>query len=183
MLVADTSLPAVKTVLPRRFEDNRGFFSEVWNTRALAGAGIDVRFVQENHSCSRQAGTIRGLHFQSPPQAQAKLVRVGLGEILDVVVDVRRGSPTYGRHTKVHLSADNGLQLYVPEGFLHGFVTLTDDVHVYYLVNAYWSPECEGIVHWNDPALGIDWGVDASRALLSKKDAEAPPFSDFESPF
>ena len=183
MLVADTSLPAVKTVLPRRFADNRGFFSEVWNTRALAGAGIDVRFVQENHSFSRQAGTVRGLHFQGPPQAQAKLVRVGRGEVLDVAVDVRRGSPTFGQHTKVRLSAENGLQLYVPEGFLHGFMTLSDDVDLYYLVSSYWSPECEGIVQWNDPSLGIDWGIDASRVLLSKKDAEAPPFGDFKSPF
>jgi len=181
VIVSETSLSAVKTVLPKRICDERGFFCEVWNRAALADAGIVTSFVQENHSHSRFAGTVRGLHFQRPPMAQAKLM--SRGAIMDVVVDIRRGSKTYGHHCKVELSAESGLQLYVPEGFLHGFVTLTGETDVYYLVNAHWSRECEEIVRWNDADLGIDWGINVPDALLSDKDASAPAFTALDSPF
>ncbi|MHA6288834.1 dTDP-4-dehydrorhamnose 3,5-epimerase [Maricaulis sp. CAU 1757] len=180
-----TEIPGVIVFEPARFEDSRGYFSETFNARVFEKAGLPtgIDFVQDNHSYSAQRGTIRGLHYQAPPQAQAKLVRVVRGAIKDVVVDVRRGSPSYGMHVGVELSADNGRQIYVPEGCLHGFVTLTDDAEVVYKVNSYYSKECEGCVLWNDPDLGIDWGVDAGEASLSAKDAQAMLFKDFASPF
>jgi len=183
MEVKATQIDAVKHIQPRRIRDTRGFFSEVWNERALTDAGIHAAFIQENHSYSERAGTVRGLHFQAPPMAQAKLIRVGRGEILDVAVDIRRGSPTYGQHCRAVLSAANGHQLFIPPGFLHGFVTLCDDVDVYYLVTAHWSAPSEGAVRWNDPDLGIDWGIDPADAKLSDKDALAPFFANFDTPF
>ncbi|MHA7872571.1 MAG: dTDP-4-dehydrorhamnose 3,5-epimerase, partial [Hyphococcus sp.] len=168
---------------PKRFGDDRGFFSETYNERRFQEAGVDARFVQDNHSRSARAGTVRGLHYQAPPFAQAKLVRVAAGAILDVAVDARQGSPTYGRHVSVELSADNGAQLYVPEGFLHGFVTLAPETHVIYKVNAYYDREADGAVRWNDPDLGIAWGVGDNDATLSEKDAAAPFWKDFTSPF
>jgi dTDP-4-dehydrorhamnose 3,5-epimerase len=178
-----TDLDGVVILTPRRFGDDRGFFTESWNKRVLAEAGIDVDFVQDNHSLSRPAGTVRGLHYQRPPHAQTKLVRVVAGSIRDVAVDVRKGSPDYGKWVAVDLSADNGRQLLIPAGFLHGFVTLEPDTEVLYKCDDYYAPDCDGAVRFDDPDLGIDWGVDLSAATLSAKDAAAPGFAGFDSPF
>lgn len=183
MDIVKTSIPEVVRLEPRRFQDSRGFFTETWNRQRMAEAGLDIAFVQDNHSFSADAGTVRGLHYQAPPMAQAKLVRVARGAILDVAVDVRRGSPTYGAWVAEELSAANGYQLYVPEGFLHGFVTLTADTDVIYKVNAFYSPECDGAVRFDDPDICVDWGIDPKDAVLSDKDAKAPRFRDFETPF
>jgi len=145
--------------------------------------GIDVAFVQDNHSHSVEAGTVRGLHFQAPPTAQAKLVRVTRGSIVDVAVDIRRGSQTYGQWVAEHLSARNGVQLFIPAGFLHGFATLEPATDVIYKVDAPYAPDCEGAVRFDDPDLAVDWGIDTRTARLSEKDAEAPAFRDFVSPF
>jgi dTDP-4-dehydrorhamnose 3,5-epimerase len=175
-------IPEVMIVRPRRFADDRGFFAETWRRDRLRAAGIGD-FVQDNMSFSREAGTLRGLHYQRPPHAQAKLVSVLTGSILDVAVDVRRGSPTYGRHVKVELSARDGAQLFVPVGFLHGFITLEPETRVAYKVSDYYAADCDAAVRWDDPGLGIDWGVTRDRAILSPKDAGAPAFTDFDSPF
>jgi dTDP-4-dehydrorhamnose 3,5-epimerase len=156
---------------------------ESYSQRTLQGFGIDLHFVQDNHSYSKHRGTVRGLHYQSPPNAQAKLVRVARGRIMDVVVDVRRGSPSYGRSATVELSADNGQQLLIPVGFLHGLLTLEPDTDVIYKVTSHYSREHEGAVLWNDPDLGIDWGISAEAAHVSEKDAAAPSFRTFRSPF
>jgi dTDP-4-dehydrorhamnose 3,5-epimerase len=174
-------IPEVLLLRPKRFADERGFFVETYQRRRLAEAGVDVEFLQDNLSHSVAVGTLRGLHYQRPPHAQGKLVSVVAGRILDVAVDVRRGSPTYGRHVKAELSADGGEQLYVPVGFLHGFVTLEPDTRVTYKVSAYYAADCDGAVRWDDPDFGIDWG--AGPFKLSPKDAAAPGFSAFESPF
>lgn len=173
----------VKLVTPARFGDDRGFFSETYNAQRFKDAGIDTDFVQDNHSLSAQRGTVRGLHFQAPPFAQSKLVRVLRGTILDVAVDVRKGSPTYGKWVSAELSAENGVQIFVPRGFLHGFVTLEPDTEIAYKVDNYYSKECDGAVLWNDQALGIDWGIPANEAVLSDKDAAAQSFAEFNSPF
>lgn len=173
----------VKLVTPARFGDDRGFFSETWNAERFRAAGIDADFVQDNHSLSREAGTVRGLHYQAPPFAQAKLVRVLRGAIVDVAVDVRTGSPTYGHWVKAILSAENGVQIFVPRGFLHGFATLEPDTEIAYKVDAYYSKECDGAVRWDDETLAIDWGIDPALVKLSPKDAAAPAFADFRSPF
>lgn len=178
-----TVLEGVLILEPRRFGDERGWFSEVYSRRALAEAGIATEFVQDNHSFSRPAGTLRGLHFQRPPHAQAKLVRVAQGSVLDVVVDIRAGSPTYGRHLAVELSAANGRQMFVPQGFLHGFVTLEPDTAFLYKCSDYYAPDCEGTVAWNDPALAIDWPFAADELCLSEKDRIAPPLSRIDNPF
>ena len=183
MQVAETAIPEVKILTPRRFSDARGFFSETWSARRLAEAGVEAAFVQDNHSHSAEAGTVRGLHYQRPPHAQGKLVRVARGRILDVAVDVRRGSPSYGRWVAAELSAENGAQLWVPRGFLHGFATLEPDTEVLYKVDDYYAPECDGAVRFDDPDLAIDWGFATERAVLSDKDAAAPWFRDFETPF
>ncbi|MEI9995384.1 MAG: dTDP-4-dehydrorhamnose 3,5-epimerase [Rhizomicrobium sp.] len=169
-------------VAPKRFGDARGFFSETYNARALAEAGIDLAFVQDNHSSSAERGTVRGLHFQAPPQAQAKLVRVPRGRILDVFVDIRRGSPTYGRHGSVELSAENWLQILIPIGFAHGFCTLEPGTEVIYKTTDYWAPEAEGGIRWNDPALKIAW-PDFAGGTLSDRDRMLPLFADLASPF
>jgi dTDP-4-dehydrorhamnose 3,5-epimerase len=181
--IADTAIPEVKRLVPRRFADSRGFFCETWNAARMAAAGLDLAFVQDNHSYSAAAGTVRGLHYQAPPVAQAKLVRVGRGAVRDVAVDVRRGSPTFGRWVSEELSAENGVQLLVPRGFLHGFVTLVPDTDVFYKVDAPYAPDCDGAVRFDDPELGIDWGIDPGSAVLSDKDAAAPRFRDFVTPF
>lgn len=139
--------------------------------------------MQDNHSCSIQAGTVRGLHYQVPPRAQGKLVRVTSGAIIDVVVDVRRGSPYFGQHVKAEISAENGRQIWVPAGFLHGFITLQPNTHVAYKVTDFYDGGCDGSVLWSDPAFGIDWGVSEADAVLSDKDAKAKPWQDFDSPF
>lgn len=180
--VRELALPGVKVVTPRRFADARGFFSETFNALAFAEIGIDRPFVQDNHSRSVQKGTVRGLHFQAPPHAQGKLVRVVQGAVLDVVVDIRNGSPTYGRHASAELSAENWAQLWVPEGFVHGFCTLVPDTEVVYKVTDYYAPKAELGVVWNDPALGIAWPEFAG-SQVSAKDAQLPLFRDFNSPF
>jgi dTDP-4-dehydrorhamnose 3,5-epimerase len=167
---------------PRRFGDERGFFSEVWNHARFAEAGIPTQFVQDNVSLSRTKGVLRGLHFQMPPAAQAKLVRVSRGSIFDVGVDIRRSSPTFGRWAGVVLSAERWNQLYVPEGFAHGFVTLEDDTEVTYKVSALYSPEHDRSIRFDDPAIGIEWPLDGE-PVLSDKDAAAPLLADVETGF
>src|SRR5437667_3999092 len=182
MQVIATEIAEVKEIRPVRHKDPRGFFSEIFREELLRQHGIDVPFVQENHSLSIDRGVVRGLHFQLPPMAQAKLVRVGAGSILDVAVDIRSGSPTYGCHVAVALSAAEGNQLFVPEGFAHGFCTLEPNTEVIYKVNRYYSAEHDRGMLWNDPAIGIAWPVGESDAVLSDKDrhqpllAELPPF-------
>ena len=183
MEIVKTELPGVVMLTPRRFGDARGFFSEVYNRNAYAALGIDVEFVQDNHSLSREVGVVRGLHFQSPPHAQAKLVRVGAGRVLDVAVDIRRGSPTYGRWVGVELSAEAGNQLYIPVGFLHGFAVLEPNSELLYKCSDFYAPDCDGAVRFDDPDIGIDWGIDPKAAILSDKDAKAPFLKDFVSPF
>ncbi len=182
MQIEDTALPGVKILTPRRFGDHRGFFSESWNRKALSAAGIDAEFVQDNHSLSRDVGTVRGLHFQSPPHAQGKLVRCGRGRLFDVAVDARKGSPTYGQWIGEELSFENGRQLWIPAGFLHGFATREPDTEIVYKCTDYYAPECDGAVRWNSAEIGIDWQVEGS-AILSEKDDVAPLFNDFDSPF
>ena len=182
MQVEKTTIEGVLVLTPRRFGDDRGWFSEVWNRQTLAAAGIDADFVQDNHSMSRAKGTLRGLHSQAPPHAQAKLVRCGAGAIWDVAVDARRGSPTFGHWVGVELSADNGRQVFVPEGCLHGFSTLCDAAEVLYKCTDYYAPDADGSVAWDSPSLAIDWKIDGSPEL-SAKDATAPDFADWVSPF
>jgi dTDP-4-dehydrorhamnose 3,5-epimerase len=181
--IDDTRLPGVKLLTPNRFGDDRGFFSEVWNAQVLQRHGIDIDFVQDNQSLSRDIGTVRGLHYQSPPHAQDKLVRCGRGRLLDVAVDARKGSPGYGQWVSVELSAENGRQLLVPKGFLHGFVTLEPDTEILYKCSDYYAPDCDGAIRFDDPDLAIDWGLKGTAAILSAKDAAAPGFRDFDSPF
>lgn len=181
--VKKTEIEGVLILTPKRWADARGFFVETWNADRFRQAGLAQDFVQDNHSYSAEAGTIRGLHYQSPPHAQAKLVRVMRGAVIDVAVDVRKDSPTYGRHVRALLSAENGAQLFVPTGFLHGFATLDPHTDVAYKVTDYYAQPNDGGVLWNDPDLAIDWGVDPARAVLSDKDASAPRFADFKSPF
>ena len=183
MQIEDTEIDDVKVIVPRRFGDDRGWFSETWNQAALVEAGLDYAFVQDNHSYSAYPDTIRGLHYQAPPFAQAKLVRVVRGAILDVVVDVRKGSPTYRTWVARELTAERGEQLLMPRGVLHGFRTLTPDVEVAYKVDAPYSGAADGSVRFDDPDLGVDWGLDGGRAILSDKDAGAPAFADFDNPF
>ena len=181
--VVELEIPEVKLITPARFGDDRGFFSETFNQQRFADAGIKADFVQDNHSLSAVKGTVRGLHYQSPPFAQAKLVRVLRGAILDVAVDVRKGSATFGKWVSAELSAANGTQIFVPRGFLHGFATLEPDTEIAYKVDNYYSRECDGAVAWNDPDLAIDWRVEDKDAVLSEKDAAAPAFAYFASPF
>lgn len=183
MRVTPLPLPEVIELRPATHGDGRGFFSEVYNARAFAKAGIDAAFVQDNHSLSGPVGTVRGLHFQVPPHAQAKLVRVPKGRILDVAVDIRAGSPTYGAHVAVELSAEAWNQLFVPVGFAHGFCTLEPDTEVVYKVSAYYAPDHDRGLLWNDPALGIDWPVRADEAVLSDKDRQHPPLADLPAYF
>jgi len=180
--VEQTVLPDVVLLTPARYGDARGFFSESWNRRTLLEHGIDLDFVQDNHSVSQAVGTVRGLHFQSPPHAQAKLVRCGRGALFDVAVDVRVGSPTYGHWTGHDLTAENGMQLLIPAGFLHGFVTRVPDTEIIYKCTDYYAPACDGAVRYDDPDIRIDWGLSGA-AVLSDKDAAAPALRDFASPF
>ncbi|MEL7082255.1 MAG: dTDP-4-dehydrorhamnose 3,5-epimerase [Pseudomonadota bacterium] len=168
---------------PARFGDDRGFFSESWNRKRLQDAGIDIEFVQDNHSLSEAVGTVRGLHFQAPPHAQAKLVRCGSGALFDVAVDIRRGSPTYGQWVGEELTFENGKQLLVPEGFLHGFVTREPGTEIIYKCSDYYAPDCDGAVRFDDPDIGVDWGFDHLAAVLSAKDEAAPFLKDFQTPF
>ena len=182
MQVEKTKLPGVVILTPKRFGDERGIFSESWNRRTLSEAGIDLDFVQDNHSVSTSVNTVRGLHFQSPPHAQAKLVRCGRGRLFDVAVDIRTGSPTFGEWVGVELSFENGRQLLVPEGFLHGFVTREPSTEIIYKCSDYYAAECDGAVRFDDPDIGIDWGL-SGPPVLSEKDTTAPLLSEFQSPF
>jgi dTDP-4-dehydrorhamnose 3,5-epimerase len=183
MIVEDTALAGVKIITPRKQGDHRGFFSETHNQRSFEQAGIGLQFVQDNHSLSAEVGTVRGLHFQSPPFAQDKLVRVIRGAILDVVVDLRASSPTFGKHTTVELSAQNWRQLLAPAGFAHGFCTLEPDTEVLYKVSNYYSAANDLGLAWDDPALGIAWPVAADKAILSNKDRAQPLLKDLPAIF
>jgi dTDP-4-dehydrorhamnose 3,5-epimerase len=176
--VEPTAIPDVKLVTPQRFGDHRGFFCESYNRQRFADAGIMTDFVQDNHSQSVAVGTVRGLHFQSPPFAQAKLIRVVRGRIFDVAVDIRRSSPTYGRHVAVELSADNGHQLLVPIGFAHGFCTLEPNTEIAYKVSAYYSAAHDHGLAFDDPELAIAWPVPSAKAILSDKDRRNPRLAD-----
>jgi dTDP-4-dehydrorhamnose 3,5-epimerase len=178
LVVDDAGIPGVKVITPPRFGDERGFFAETYNRRAFTEAGIDAEFVQDNHSRSARQGTVRGLHYQLAPSAQGKLVRVVRGAILDVAVDIRRSSATFGRHVAVTLSGENFAQLWIPEGFAHGFCTLMDDTEVLYKTTGYYDPARERGIRWDDPALGIEWPIPAEDVTLSKKDAASPPLSE-----
>ena len=183
MDIRATAIPEVKVLTPRRFGDHRGYFCETWSAPRMAAAGLDFAFVQDNESLSARAGTLRGLHYQAPPFAQAKLVRVALGAIRDVAVDVRRGSPTSGRWVAEEISAENGAQILVPRGFLHGFVTLTESTLVLYKVDNPYDAASDGGVLWSDADLGVDWGLPAEAVVLSDKDRGQPAFRDWVSPF
>ncbi len=183
MEIAELEIPEVKILTPRKFGDHRGFFSETYNKRVLADLGIETEFVQDNHSFSAERGTIRGLHFQTPPYAQDKLVRVAQGSVLDVAVDIRRGSPSYGRSVSAVISAEAWNQVLVPIGFAHGFCTLEPDTVVIYKVSNYYTPEHDAGLLWNDPDLGIDWPVGEDEAKLSDKDRGQPRLKEFDSPF
>lgn len=176
MQIEPLEIEGLLLVIPRRFDDSRGFFSETYNARDLAAAGITDTFVQDNFSLSPRAGTIRGLHFQYPPHAQAKIIRVNRGRIFDVAVDIRRSSPTFGRHVAIELSRENWAQLYIPAGFAHGFCTLEADTEVTYKTSQPYTPEAEGGILWSDPQLAITWPVDPSTVTVSDKDAQLPSF-------
>ena len=163
--------------------DYRGYFSETYNKGTLAAAGIGIDFVQDNHSLSAEKGTVRGLHFQTPPFAQDKLVRVVRGSVFDVAVDLRRDSPTYGQHVSVVLSDEAWNQLLIPTGFAHGFMTLQDDTEVIYKVSEYYAPEHDKGLRWNDPVLGIQWPISEDEAVLSDKDRGLPWFAELATPF
>ncbi|MEM9348726.1 MAG: dTDP-4-dehydrorhamnose 3,5-epimerase [Pseudomonadota bacterium] len=184
MDIEETSLPGVAIITPRRFSDERGYFSETWNLRTWGDTPLpEITWVQENQSMSASKGTLRGLHYQTPPHAQAKLVRCAQGALWDVAVDARKRSATFGRWVGVELSAENGRQLLIPEGFLHGFVTLTDDTLCLYKCSNFYAPEADGTVAWD--SCGIDWPEisDEAGPKLSGKDASAPAWSNWESPF
>ncbi|MBF0481631.1 MAG: dTDP-4-dehydrorhamnose 3,5-epimerase [Desulfovibrionaceae bacterium] len=176
-----TKIPGLVVFEPRVFHDGRGFFLESYKLDWYAKQGIAVDFIQDNHARSTGKGVLRGLHFQSPPSSQAKLVRVTRGAVLDVAVDLRRGSPAYGEHFAIELSEENFKQLFVPRGFAHGYLTLTDDVEFLYKVDNYYDRERDGGLLWSDPELGIDWGVEVP--VLSDKDKTLPRLKDFKSPF
>lgn len=183
MQIEATALPGVVLLTPARFGDGRGWLSENWSRKRMQDAGITLDFVQDNRSWSARAGTVRGLHFQVPPHAQAKLVQVMRGAIRDVVVDLRSSSPDYGRWIAVELTAETGQQLLVPAGFAHGFVTHVDETEVLYKCSDFYAPTHEGALRFDDPTLAIDWGIDPAQAIVSDKDARAAAFATFQSPF
>ncbi len=182
MNIEQTKIEGVVVLTPARFTDERGFFSETWNQNRMLANGFDIDFVQDNHSLSVEVGVVRGLHFQTPPHAQDKLVRVVHGAILDVAVDIRKNSASYGHWVGVELSAENGKQLLVPKGFMHGFVTRAPNTEVVYKCSDVYAPECEGSIKYDDPVLNIAWGLKAD-ALVSEKDARAGDFATFVTPF
>ncbi len=183
MQITSLNIPDVKLIEPRRFGDDRGFFSEVYSKRSFKEAGLDFDWVQDNHAMSRDRFVLRGLHFQAPPFAQAKLVRVTKGAILDIAVDLRKGSPTYGLHVSAILSEEAWNQLLVPVGFAHGYLTLEPRTEVLYKVDNYYAPQCEGGIAWNDPELNIIWPLEGADPILSDKDKQLPLLKDLESPF
>lgn len=180
MQVQETEIPGVLLLTPKRFGDHRGFFSETYNSRLFEDAGIHLKFVQDNQSLSVEKGVLRGLHYQLEPKAQDKLVRVIRGAILDIAVDIRRGSPTFGKHVAAVISQENWQQILVPKGFAHGFLTLEPHTEVVYKVTDYYSPDHERGILWNDPELGINWGVDPAEVVLSDRDKKHPSFCDAE---
>lgn len=181
MKVIETEIPGVLIVEPDVFGDHRGWFCETWNRQKLHDAGIDADFVQDNQSYTKAKGTLRGLHFQQNPMSQAKLVRVVRGAVLDVAVDLRKGSPTYLKHVGVELSAENKRQFFIPKGFAHGFLTLTDDVEFVYKVDAPYAPDCDRSVRFDDPEIGVDWPCE--EPILSDKDKKAPLLRDSDCNF
>jgi dTDP-4-dehydrorhamnose 3,5-epimerase len=183
VVVESLAIPSVKVIRPKKHGDARGFFSETFSQRDLQNWGIDISFVQDNHAFSAQRGTVRGLHFQTAPFAQHKLVRAVRGAILDVAVDLRVGSPTYGQHVSAVISAEEWNQILVPIGFAHGLVTLEPNTEILYKVSNYYSPEHDNGLLWNDPALGIEWPIDEGAALLSEKDTRQPRLADMPAYF
>ncbi|MPR08695.1 dTDP-4-dehydrorhamnose 3,5-epimerase [Microvirga tunisiensis] len=183
LIVERTDISDVVLLKPRRFGDHRGWFTETYNARSFTQALGSVVFVQDNQAFSAAKGTLRGLHFQRPPEPQAKLIRVLRGSIFDVAVDLRMGSPTYGRWVGETLTADGGEQLFVPRGFAHGYCTLEPDTEVAYKVDGFYAPECDAGLAWNDPTLAIAWPITPEEAILSDKDKKLPAFADFVSPF
>lgn len=181
MKAIKTDLPGVIIIEPDVFGDARGWFMETWTKQKLADLGIDVDFVQDNQSYTANKGTLRGLHFQMDPMAQAKLVRVVRGTVMDVAVDIRKGSPTYKKWTSVILSAENKRQFFIPRGFAHGFVALSDDVEFVYKCDNYYSKECDRSIKWNDPTIGVEWNVEDP--LVSEKDNSAPLLDDSDCNF
>ncbi len=183
MQLTDLTIDAVKLIVPRRISDPRGYFVETWSRNAFAEAGIDVEFEQDNASFSRLAGTVRGLHYQTPPMVQTKLVRVLRGSVFDVAVDLRRASPTFGRHVSAELTAEGGEQLFVPAGFAHGFCTLEPDTEVAYKVSGFYSREHDIGIVWNDPDIGVDWPLRGREPVLSERDRTLPRMAEAGSPF
>lgn len=181
MKVTKTELEGVLVVEPQVFGDNRGWFTETYTQNKFEQAGIDTVFVQDNQSYSAQKGTLRGLHFQNAPHAQTKLLRCTRGRIMDVAVDIRKGSPKFGKWVAVELTAENHKQLYIPKGFAHGFVTLTDDVEVQYKVDDYYAPDCDRSIRFDDPAIGVEWNCE--NPVLSAKDLKAPLLRDSDCNF
>lgn len=177
------AIPEVIEITPPKFGDHRGFFSEVFKRSAFEAEGIEIDWVQDNQSLSAEPGTVRGLHFQAPPVAQAKLVRVLRGAIYDVAVDIRKGSPSFGKWVACEISAEKWNQLLVPAGFAHGFMTLTPHTEVLYKVDAPYAPASEGAILWDDPAIGIEWPQLGTGPILSGKDRDAPLLADFNTPF
>ncbi|MBV9492524.1 MAG: dTDP-4-dehydrorhamnose 3,5-epimerase [Verrucomicrobia bacterium] len=178
MTVSELSIPEVKLIVPKRFSDARGYFEETWSDWLFREKVGDVTFVQDNHSMSTKKGTLRGLHFQKPPHAQGKLIRVLRGSVFEVAVDIRTGSPNYGRHVTLKLDAQRGAQLWIPPGFLHGFCTLEDETNVLYKVTDYYSPLHDAGVLWSDPDLNIAWPLEAQPVILSDKDRRLPRLRD-----
>lgn len=178
MQIIESEIPDVKILIPKQFGDARGFFSETYSRKTFAEHGIDMTFVQENHSLSVEKGVLRGLHYQIHPHAQDKLVRVVRGTILDVAVDIRRDSPTFGRHVKDVLSAENWRQLLVPVGFAHGFVTLEANTEVLYKVTNFYAPDHERGLRWNDPALDIDWSIPDDQVIMKDRDRDFPRLAE-----
>jgi len=176
MKVIETKLPGVRILEPQVFGDARGWFMESWSQKKMEDAGIHVDFVQDNHSFSVERGTLRGLHYQLNPMAQAKLLRVSRGAVFDVAVDIRCGSPTYAQWIGIELSAENYRQLFIPRGFAHGFITLTDNVEVQYKADNLYAPDCDGNIRWDDPAIGVAWPF--TPVVLSEKDAIAPSLAE-----
>lgn len=172
--IQSLAIPEVKLIRPQKFGDHRGFFSETWNRQALREVGLDLDFVQDNHSFSAAKGTVRGLHFQIPPHAQAKLIRVVHGAVFEVAVDIRAGSPTYGQHVSATISAETWCQLLVPVGFAHGFMTVEENTEVLYKVTDYYAPDCDMGILWSDPDLRIDWPLPLASVILSEKDDRHP---------
>jgi dTDP-4-dehydrorhamnose 3,5-epimerase len=181
--IIETALPGVLILEPQVFGDARGWFMESWNEQSMRDAGLDYHLVQDNHSYSAQKHTLRGIHFQKGNCAQAKILRCARGAVLDVAVDLRAGSPTYRRWVSAELSADNKRQLLIPRGFGHAFLTLTDDVEFLYKADNFYCAEADRSIRWNDPAIGVDWGLGAEVPLLSAKDAAAPLLSDSDADF